>query len=77
MMKHGKLISIIQQFQRYNVLNFAFRLVDSPKAQSRSSKWLRRDVDDPSLVVIKKTLVKKLDEIASEYYLHLFFRNIY
>ncbi|RXG68102.1 SLAIN motif-containing protein 2 [Armadillidium vulgare] len=40
-------------------------LFDSPKAKANTG-WLRKDLNDPSLGDIKKTLVKKLDEITRE-----------
>ncbi|XP_066968977.1 SLAIN motif-containing protein 2-like isoform X5 [Macrobrachium rosenbergii] len=36
----------------------------SPQAKPHSSDWLRKDVDDPSLIVAKKSLIQKLDQIA-------------
>lgn len=44
---------------------FFFRLFDSPKAVPQND-WLRKDINDPSLVVVKRSLVKKLDEITSK-----------
>ncbi|XP_042893772.1 SLAIN motif-containing protein 2-like isoform X2 [Penaeus japonicus] len=39
-------------------------LFDSPKTKGHDTDWLRKDVDDPALVVVKKSLIQKLDQIA-------------
>ncbi|KAK7074994.1 hypothetical protein SK128_009190 [Halocaridina rubra] len=39
-------------------------LCDSPHAKPHSSDWLRKDVDDPALLLTKKSLIQKLDQIA-------------
>ncbi|XP_069976356.1 SLAIN motif-containing protein 2 isoform X2 [Penaeus vannamei] len=39
-------------------------LFDSPKTKPHDTDWLRKDVDDPALCVVKKSLIQKLDQIA-------------
>ncbi|XP_045599162.1 SLAIN motif-containing protein 2 isoform X2 [Procambarus clarkii] len=39
-------------------------LFDSPKAKPHNSDWLRKDVDDPALLLSRKSLINKLDQIA-------------
>ncbi|XP_071531832.1 uncharacterized protein [Panulirus ornatus] len=39
-------------------------LFESPKAKPHNSDWLRKDVDDPALLVTRKSLINKLDQIA-------------
>ncbi|XP_042214015.1 SLAIN motif-containing protein 2-like isoform X1 [Homarus americanus] len=39
-------------------------LFESPKAKPHNSDWLRKDVDDPALLLSRKSLIHKLDQIA-------------
>lgn len=39
-------------------------LCDSPHAKPHNSDWLRKDVDDPALLLAKKSLIHKLDQLV-------------
>uniref|UniRef100_A0A6A7G2X5 SLAIN motif-containing protein 2-like n=2 Tax=Hirondellea gigas TaxID=1518452 RepID=A0A6A7G2X5_9CRUS len=40
-------------------------LFASPRPDSHSTEWLRKDMDDPSLLIVRRSLLHKLDEIAN------------
>ena len=48
------------------MMDGVFRLFDSPKTKPHTTDWLRKDVDDPALLTAKKSLINKLDQIASQ-----------
>ncbi|KAF2359047.1 hypothetical protein FHG87_010198 [Trinorchestia longiramus] len=40
-------------------------LFASPRTPAHSLEWLRKDIDDPSLLTVRRSLLHKLDEIAN------------
>ncbi|XP_018025321.1 SLAIN motif-containing protein 2 [Hyalella azteca] len=40
-------------------------LFASPRTDANSEQWLRKDLDDPSLFTVRRSLLHKLDEIAN------------